>query len=243
MVSRIYWLLVLFFIASTTAIVSSSSSYHSTSTTKKSVTPTSSTHHRTTCTTKKTTQSTSSTHHTSTSTTTSTTKKSSTSTKSTTKAPTSTPSTFYLVAEDTGSAALDGSYFGAILDTEPLITPSGDRVIHPVNKNPVGASNFTLLADGTLQCNSASGPLWACVSNGHPVTQPFMFEAPADLGRWGFVATTCAIAKGVLSCQWGPLTVFYYAPPVVVNGTKTRDGVDLGLPGDSTPFTMQVVPT
>lgn len=70
-----------------------------------------------------------------------------------------------------------------------------------------------------------------------------MFEAPADLGRWGFVAATCAIAKGVLSCQWGPLTVFYYVSPEVVNGTQVGDEVDLGLPGDSTPFTMRVVPT
>lgn len=70
-----------------------------------------------------------------------------------------------------------------------------------------------------------------------------MFEDPADLGRWGFVAATCAIAKGVLSCQWGPLVVFYYGGPEVVNGTQVGDYVALGLPGDSTPITIRVVQT
>ena len=70
-----------------------------------------------------------------------------------------------------------------------------------------------------------------------------MFEAPADLGKYGFVLDTCSIAGGILSCVWGPLNVFYLNPSDVVNGTQTGYTVDLGLPGDSTPFTIQVVPT
>ena len=233
MLVRIHWLSSLLFIASATALVSTSSSHHTTSTTR---TRSSSTHHTTLSTTKKTTTSASSTHH-------STTKKTSSSSKSSTVAPTSTPSTFYLVAADTGSTAFDGSYFRSILDPFPAITISGDSVIQFANKSPVGAANFTLLADGTLQCNSASGPLVACVSNGHPITQNFMFEDPDSLDAYGFVTATCAIAGGVLSCQWGPLVDFFYTPSNVENGTQVGEYVRLGLVGDDTPFTIRVVPT
>ena len=236
MLVRSHWLSSLLFIASATALVSTSSSHHTTSTTK---TRSSSTHSTTLSTTKKTTTSASSTHHS----TTATTKKSSSSSKSSTVAPTSTPSTFYLVAADTGSTTFDGSYFRSILDPFPVITISGDSVIQFANKSPVGAANFTLLADGTLQCNSASGPLVACVSNGHPVDQTFMFENPDHLGEYGFVTATCAIAGGVLSCQWGPLVNFYYAPSNIVDGKQVGEYVILGLVGDGTPFTIRVVPT
>ena len=239
MLVRIHWLTSLLFIASADALVSTSSSYHSTSTTKRSVTPTSSTHHSTTITTKKTTTSTSSTHHTSTSTT----RRSSTPTKSSTLAPTSTPSAFYLVAADTGSTAFDGSYFKSILDPFPAITISGDSVIQFASKTSVGAANFTLLGDGTLQCNSPSGPLVACVSNGHPETQSFMFEDPNDLDEWGFVTATCAITGGVLSCSWGPLVDFLYVPSDVENGKQVGEYALLGLPGDQIPLTIKVVPT
>lgn len=139
---------------------------------------------------------------------------------------------------------MDGSYFNIIVDPYPSITISGDSVLQTDGKTSAGAANFTLNADGTLQCNSASGPLVACVSNGHPYTQSFMFEAPADLDEYGFVVATCSIASGVLSCVWGPLNVFLLNPSDVVNGTQTGDTVDLGLPGDCcNPFTMQVVPT
>ena len=70
-----------------------------------------------------------------------------------------------------------------------------------------------------------------------------MFEAPADLGEYGFVAVTCSISSGVLSCVFGSLNMFYLNPSNVVNGTQTGETVDLGLQGDSTPFTIQTVPT
>ena len=239
MLVRIHWLSSLLFIASATALVSTSSSHHTTSTSSKCVTQSSSTHHTTLSTSKKTTTSASSTHHS----TTTTSKTISSSTKSSTVPPTSTPSTFYLVAADTGSTTFDGSYFRIIIDPFPVITISGDSVIQFANKSPVGAANFTLLADGTLQCNSASGPLVACVSDGHPTDQTFMFENPDHLGEYGFVRTTCAIAGGVLSCQWGPLVDFDYGPSNIVDGKQVGEYVGLGLAGDVTPFTIRVVPT
>ena len=238
MLVRIHWLSILLVLASVNALVSASSSYHTTSTTKSCVTRSSSTHHTTLSTTKKTTTSASTIHHS----TTATTKKTSSS-KSSTVAPTSTPSTFYLVAADTGSTTFDGSYFRIIIDPFPSITISGDSAIQFANKSPVGAANFTLLADGTLQCNSPSGPLIACVSNGHPETQTFMFEDPDDLDEYGFVTATCAIASGVLSCQWGPLVDFLYGPSDIENGTQVGEYVFLGLVGDVSPFTIRVVPT
>lgn len=237
---RIHWLLSLLVLASAIALVSANSSHHTTSTTKSCVTRSSSTHRTTLSTTKKTTTSASSIHH---STTATTTKKPSSSSRSSTVAPTSTPSTFYLVAADTGSTAFDGSYFRIIIDPFPVITISGDSAIQFANKSPVGAANFTLLADGTLQCNSPSGPLVACVSNGHPETQTFMFENPDHLGEYGFVTATCAIAGGVLSCQWGPLVEFLYGPSNIENGTQVGEYVFLGLVGDIVPFTIRVVPT
>ena len=239
MLVRIYWLSSLLVLVSANALVSTSSSHHTTSTTKNCVTRSSSTRHTTLSTTKKTTTSASSTHHS----TTATTKKTSSSSKSSTVAPTSTPLTFYLVAADTGSTAFDGSYFRSIIDPFPVITISGDSAIQFANKSPIGAANFTLLADGTLQCNSASGPLVACVSNGHPETQTFMFENPDHLGEYGFVTATCAIAGGILSCQWGPLVDFLYTPSNVENGTQVGEYVLLALVEDGTPFTIRVVPT
>lgn len=81
------------------------------------------------------------------------------------------------------------------------------------------------------------------MSNGHVFTQTFQFEPPANLDEYGLVAVTCAIAGGVLSCQWGPLDVFYLAPSDVVNGTQTGETVLFGETGDGTPFTIKIVPT
>lgn len=139
MLAQICWLLSLLFIVSTTAL-SSSTHHTSTSTIKKTSTSSSSTHHTSTSTTKKSTISSSSTHHTS-----------SSSTRSSTVPPSSTPSTFYLVAEDTGSTAFDGSYFKLIPDPFPVITISGDDAIQFGEKNSDGAASFTLNADGTLR--------------------------------------------------------------------------------------------
>ena len=235
-------LLGLLLITSATALVSVSSSHHATSTTTKKST---STLHSST--TKKPTTSPSSTHHISTTTkpttlTTSTGKISSTAKSSFTPA----PSTFYLVAEDTGSTAFDGSYFHTIPDPNPLIVPSGDKVIQFGAKDSKGARTFTVLPDGTLQCNDISGPLYACVDYGHPVVQPLQWEDPKQVGEWGFVAVTCAIAKGFLSCEWGPLNVFLYEGSMVENGTQVGEYVSLGLPEDSKPgnktLTIKVVP-
>ncbi len=191
----------------------------------------SSNHHSSTSTIKKSTVKTSSTH-----------RPSSSSTKSSTRTPTSTPSVFYLVAADTGQTEFDGSYFKLIPDPDPTITLSGDDVLQFGNKTSHGAANFTLNADGTLQCNSGSGPLYACVSNGHPYTQSLEFEDSEDLDEWGLVAVTCAIANRVLTCQWGPLVVFYFEPSDVVDGKQTGETLEIGVVGDGTPFTIQVVP-
>lgn len=231
MLVQICWLMSLLFIASTTAYLSTSSSNHLSSTTKTTVIPFSSTHRISTSTVKRTAVTTSSTH-----------KKPSPSTVSSTVAPTSTPSTFYLVAADTGQTEFDGSYFKIIPDPFPAITPSGDKVLQFGDKSPDGAANFTLSTDGRLQCNSESGPLYASVSNGHPYTQSLEFEAPEGLDKWGLVAVTCQIANRVLTCQWGPLVVFYFEPSNVVNGTQVGETLDIGVVGDYTPFTIQVVP-
>ena len=226
-----FWLLSLLFIASTTALLSTSSSHHPTIITKTTLVSNNSTHHSSTNTIKKSTVKTSSTH-----------RPSSSSTKSSTGTPTSTPSIFYLVAADTGQTEFDGSYFKLIPDPDPTITLSGDDVLQFGNKNSDGAANFTLNADGTLQCNSGSGPLYACVSNGHPYTQSLEFEDPDDLDEWGLVAVTCAIADRVLTCQWGPLVVFYFEPSDVVDGKQIGEILEIGIVEDGTPFTIQVVP-
>lgn len=233
MLLKIYWSLSLLFVASTAALSSSSSLHHSTSITKTSVSSVSSIQHTSLSTTKKSSTPISSTPHTS-----------SSSTKS---SATAVPSTFYLVAADlpadTGQTALDGSYFKIIIDPYPTITISGDSALQIAGKTSAGAANFTLNTDGTLQCNTASGPLVACVANGHPETQTFMFEAPADLGKSGFVTDTCAIASGALNCTWGPLVDFLLTPSNVVNETQTGEIVKLALPEDGTQFTILVVPT
>ena len=223
------WLLSLVFVVSTNALVSTSSAHHtSSSTIKKTTVPTSSTHHTSTSSsTKRTTVSPSSSHHTS-----------SSSTKSSTTPPTSTPSTFYLVAANTGQTSLDGSYMNTILDPYPADTDSGDLALHFGGKTSKGAANFTLTADGYLRCNCASGPLYACVSNGHPVTQIMelsVFDNLAFENMYGMVPVTCQIAAKVLTCQWYSLVVWYF---------DDIDGgfVDIGPVGDAN-FTLQVVPT
>ncbi len=53
---------------------------------------------------------------------------------------------------------------------------------------------------------------------------------------------TCAIANRILTCQWGPLVVFYFEPSDVVDGKQTGETLEIGVVGDGTPFTIQVVP-
>lgn len=229
------WLSGLLFIGLTSALSSTISSHHLTGTTKTTTKSSSSTHHSSTSTTKKTTVTTSSTHHTL-----------STSTKSSTAAPTSTPSTYYLVAADTGQTAFDGTYFKLILDPFPSITFSGDKILQIGGKTPAGAANFTLNADGTLQCNTDSGPIVASVYGGHPLTMSFAFEPSAEFDETGNVACTCQTAKKILTCQCNSLNTFYLQPSDIVNGTQDGNTVDIGPAGDTgggTVFTLQVVPT
>ena len=146
MLVQICWLLSLFLTVSTNALLSTSSAHHtSSSSTKKTAISTTSIHHTSSSSTKKTTLSTSSSHHTS-----------SSSTKSSTALPTSTPSTFYLVAADTGETSLDGSYLNTVLDPYPGDTNSGDLALRFGGKTSSGAANFTLTADDYLLCNCAT---------------------------------------------------------------------------------------
>ena len=215
------WFSLSLFVASTTALMSTSSSHHIGSTiVPKSTVPIRSTSHTSTSIFQKTTVSTSTIHRVSSSSTTP------------PVAPTSTSSTFYLVAADTGQTAFDGSYLQIIPDPSPLIQGSGDRVLQFGQKTPQGAANFTLNADGTLQCNSGSGPLVASISNGHPFTQKLQFEDPDDLTKSGLATVTCGIAGAVLTCQWYSLTGFYFEPSDVVDAKQLGDIVDIGPEGD-----------
>ena len=229
MLVQTYWLLSLLFIVS--AAAHSSSSTHHTSTTKKS---SSSTHHTSTSTIKKSTTATSLTHRTS-----------SSSTKSSTAPPTSVPSAFYLVAENTTQGKFDGYYFKIIVDPAPLITISGAKALQIGGKTSQGAATFSLNADGQLFCHDVSGPLYGCVSDGHPTSQTFEFESfenePGD-NQYGMVRATCAIANSILSCAWGPLTDFDIGDSDIVNGTQVGEIVGLGDPAYTTPFTIKVVP-
>lgn len=70
------------------------------------------------------------------------------------------------------------------------------------------------------------------------------FANPEYVNRYDLVTATCAIAAdAVLTCQWGPLVDFYYDDSNIVNGTQVGEIVDLGVAGESIPFTIKVIPT
>lgn len=212
-----YWLLSLPFAVSASALLSSSSSSDHTSTTKKSVLSTSSSLH-----------------------TTSTTKKSATSIKSTkTSSASSTPtlSTFYLVAEDTGRSAYDGVYLHEDPNAEYPGYPY--MFLNPANKNTVGAATFNLLANSTLQYNGASGPQFACVSDGHPQEQAATFGYYNQLDRFGLDQLACKIAAGAVTCtsaQTGANTFCFYGSD---GGTES---LNIYEKVEDSPITLKVVP-
>ena len=233
MLVRKCWLSGLFLIISTAALSTSSS------TTKKSTVASSSTHHTSTSTTKKSsTSASSSTHHTS----------SSSPKTTTTSSPSTVPSSFYLIAENTRQSQFDNYYFKLITDPAPLITISGASALQFGSKTLHGAATFSLNADGALYCNNnVSNPLYACVSDGHTETQTLEFEYfanPEGENDYGMVTATCAIdaKSAVLTCEWYTLVDFYYNDSDVVNGTQEGEILLLGVAGDSTPFTIKVVP-
>ncbi len=76
--------------------------------------------------------------------------------------PTSVPSTFYLVGNITETEFV-GSYMKLVPDPIPNNPLSADKALRFNYKNSTGAANFTLNDDGTLQCNSESGPLYASI--------------------------------------------------------------------------------
>ena len=165
-------------------------------------------------------------------------------TQSSAVAPTSIPPAFYLVTTETYQNDLVGSYFKIIPDPDPINPLSGDQALQFNNKNSTGAANFTLNDDGTLQCNSDSGPLYASVSKDFPHMQTLKFEEPNELEKWGLVAVTCEIALASLICQWGPLVEFFYGPPNVVDGMHIGGMLEIEPLKDSGTFTLiQVVPT
>ena len=121
---------------------------------------------------------------------------------------------------------------------------SGDKALQFSNKNSTGAANFTLNDDGTLQCNSESGPLYASISETYPGVQTLEFEDPNELETWGLVAVTCEIALASLICSLGTLLEFYYNTPNVVDGMHIGGTLAIGPLKDENTFTLiQVVPT
>ena len=128
-----------------------------------------------------------------------------TSTESSTKAPTSTPQTFYLVAD----AEDPGTYFKLVPNPYPADPLNSDKALQLGYLNSTGAANFTLNDDGTLQCNSESGPLYASLPGGEVSDLTWEFEDPSELNRWGLVALTCSMGGKNLDCRLGVLRVPY----------------------------------
>ena len=128
-----------------------------------------------------------------------------TSTKSSTTAPTSIPQTFYLVTD----ADDPGTYFKLVPNPYPANPLNSDKALQLGYKNSTGAANFTLNDDGTLQCNSESGPLYASLPGGELGGSTWEFEEPSELDRWGLVALPCSMGGANLDCQLGPLRVPY----------------------------------
>ena len=127
------------------------------------------------------------------------------STKSSSTTPTSIPQTFYIVTDVDDP----GAYFKLVPNPYPANPLNSDKALQAGYKNSTGAANFTLNDDGTLQCNSDSGPLYASLP-GYEVTDlTWEFEDPSELDRWGLVALTCSIGDANLLCQLGGLRVPY----------------------------------
>ena len=63
-----------------------------------------------------------------------------------------------------------------------------------------------------------------------------VFDDPDYENQYGQVTVTCEIAAKILTCQWGPLVVWYF------ESTDVGDLVDIRVVGDAN-FTLQVVPT
>lgn len=153
-----------------------------------------------------------------------------TSTNSSTPAPTSIPKTFYLVT----NILIPGLYLKLIPNPFPANPLHSDKALQFNYRNSTGAANFTLNDDGTLQCNSESGPLYASIPGGQFGDFILEFEHPSELDRWGLVAVNCAIYNSLLDCRLGSEKVFYY--------DGTDEIVELGQIGSSFLF-LQVVST
>ena len=124
-------------------------------------------------------------------------------TSSTTLRPTSLPQTFYLVAD----VLYPGTYFKLVPNPYPNNPLYSDNLLQLGYKNSTGAANFTLKEDGTLQCNSESGPLYASLPSGKVGDFPWEFQDPSELDESGLGALTCSFGGGWISCQLVPLQV------------------------------------
>ena len=121
---------------------------------------------------------------------------------------------------------------------------SGDQALQFSNQNSTGAAYFTLNDDGTLQCNSEFGPLYASVSKSYPYVQTLEFEDPNELETWGLVAVTCEIALASLICSSGALVEYYYGPPTVIDGMHLGGVLQIGALKNEDTFTLvSIVPT
>ena len=153
-----------------------------------------------------------------------------TSTESSTIAPTSIPQTFYLVG--LRDIRYPVTYFKLVDNPYPANPLHSDKALQFGFNNSMGAANFTLNDDGTLQCNSDSGPLYASLP-ASKIDEYWEFEDPSELVRWGLDALTCSIEDLSLLCRLGMLRIPF------VDG----DGfLEMGAPGVQFVL-LQVVPT
>ena len=144
-----------------------------------------------------------------------------------------TPTSFYLIAADTGTY-LDGDYLYIGIDD------SGDQLFHLLfeQRFPAGPSSFSLSANGTLvQDQTGRIARYRKVQENEEdaVYQDLLFfvdpDAPEDPDDR---AVTCEIVHGALTCQSGANGVFYKPPQYVTEYELTLASVTLGqvvLPG------------
>lgn len=153
---------------------------------------------------------------------------------------TPTPTSFYLVAADTGNSRLDGEYVYLQSDT----SGNGLLVLYLASavSGVASFSTFALNADGTLT-NDFTGDAIATIFAGSTYGT-LMFEPAAIADANGDPKSFCKIVAGALTCQTGTDVVFSVCPYQVISGTLVGGTIDVGPttePGCS-PLTLLVVP-